>query len=114
MKFKCRCGQGLECDEELAGMVVDCPACGGKVRAPGDADVCTPEEETPTTPEPQSNIVRQAPADEQKVCVVGVRIPFADLVLLLVQLAIASIPATIILACIWSVVMFVISAMVGW
>jgi TM2 domain-containing membrane protein YozV/DNA-directed RNA polymerase subunit RPC12/RpoP len=52
MTFECRCGQPLEADEDMAGMVVECPACNGHVRIPGDP--------------PTGKLIGHAPAAQQQ------------------------------------------------
>lgn len=39
VKISCRhCGQHLEFDDDMAGMVIDCPSCGVEVRAPEETE----------------------------------------------------------------------------
>ena len=96
MNAKCTtCGQSLDIADDLAGLSIQCPACGRFMTAPSAAQA--PQRQhvartSVTMPPPQTSH-----DTIQNVAIVDVHMPLSSMVIFMIKWAIAAIPAAMIL-----------------
>ena len=98
MKLRCPyCNQKLDSDQELeTGTPVECPKCAKTFTVTaGNVGAESAERARAAKPAPAARPAKPAPQD---VRITGISIPFLDMVLLLVEIALAAIPAALVLA----------------
>ncbi len=81
-----------------------CPICGGAVSAGAACPKCGVED--PKLSLNNEEIVESSPRTHKvnETVITGIRIPFSHLLVLLIKLSIAAVPAAIIVAILWTVV----------
>ena len=107
--FACACGRSMRVPDDAAGKRAKCKDCGIVFVVPDPkgaspvAPAVTPQALQPTpAPGTEANPYQPAPsAPPSRVAVVDFDVPFWSLVVFLVKLSVASIPAAIILYLVW-------------
>lgn len=97
MKLRCPyCSQKMTADAELeTGTPVECPKCAKTFAVTAGSVVDEAAERARAAkPAPAARPAKPAPQD---VRITGISIPFLDMVLLLVEIALAAIPAALVL-----------------
>lgn len=96
------CGEEAMASAKAVGRMVKCPSCGKELNVPSlEPTNPPPLQKCSSGPPPPTRSPRR-PLTE--VVVTDVKIPFVSLVILLIKVAVAVIPAAILLTILWFVV----------
>lgn len=104
MKFDCPiCKQALDADNKLAGQEMQCPACSRYILVPSSSHampVARKKDSDASSPAPPGT-GPSSPSGSRPVRIVDINMPFMSMVLFLVKLSLAAIPAMIILGLVY-------------